>query len=82
MTLGSSGCDQCMGSVGVITECGQWVVDLLDYLIMKYPAPLVSVLNSSIPFNFCKVRNRGNNRTEVEKHRGFTSFNYYYYNFT
>ena len=25
-----------MGSVGVVTGCGQWVVDLLDYLIMHY----------------------------------------------
>ena len=30
----------------VVTECGQRLVDLLDYLIMMYPAPtpLVSVL--------------------------------------
>ena len=34
---------------------GQWVVDLLDYLIMKYPTPLVSVLfGSLIPF-FCSI---------------------------
>ena len=44
MTLGASGCDQCTGLVGMVTGDGQWVVDLLDYLVMKYPTPLVSVL--------------------------------------
>ena len=45
MTLGASGCDQCMGPVGVVTGssgcdqwvrpvdavtgCGQWVVDIM-----------------------------------------------------
>ena len=25
----ASGCDQCVGSVGLVTGCGQWVEDLL-----------------------------------------------------
>ena len=29
MIAGSSGCDQCMGPVGVVSGCGQWVVDTL-----------------------------------------------------
>ena len=32
---GCCGCVQCMGSVGVVTGGSQWVVDLLDYLVMK-----------------------------------------------
>ena len=44
-----------MGQVGVVSGCGQWVVDLLDYLIMKYPTPLLFVLfGSSIP-TFCSI---------------------------
>ena len=33
---GASGCDQCVGPVDVVTGCGQWVVDLLDYLVIQY----------------------------------------------
>ena len=29
MTLGASGCDEFVGPVGVVTGCGQWVVDML-----------------------------------------------------
>ena len=38
---GDTWCDQYMGPVGVVAGCGQWVVDLLNYLIMKYPTPCV-----------------------------------------
>ena len=44
MTLGASGCNQCVGPVGVVTgssECDQWVWSVggvyTVYLIMKYP---------------------------------------------
>ena len=30
------GCRQFMWPVGMVSGCGQWVVDLLDYLIIKY----------------------------------------------
>ena len=57
MALGTSRCDECVGPVGVVTAgCGQWVVDLLCYLIMKYPTPLVSTFWQPHPyflFNFC-----------------------------
>ena len=53
MTLGASGCDQCMGSVGVVIEYSQRVVDLLDYLVMKYPTSLVSVLFGNLVRTFC-----------------------------
>ena len=39
MTLGTSGCDQSMGPVGVVTGssgCSQWVGGYTLYLIMKY----------------------------------------------
>ena len=39
----------------MVTGGGQWVVDLLDDLIMKYPTPLVSVLFGSIIPTFCLV---------------------------
>ena len=29
MTLGASGCDQCVDSVGVASGCGHWVVNIL-----------------------------------------------------
>ena len=29
VVTGASGCDQWVGSMGVVTVCGQWVVDLL-----------------------------------------------------
>ena len=40
-----------MGPVGLVSRCGhQCVVDLLDYIIVKHPTALVSVLfNSLIP---------------------------------
>ena len=31
-----------MGLVGVVTWCGQWVVGILDYLVMLYPTLLVT----------------------------------------
>ena len=41
----------------MVAGSGQWVVNLLHYLIMKCPTPLVSVLSGSIIptflFNFC-----------------------------
>ena len=53
MTLKASGAgyDQCVESVDVFTGCGQWVVDILDYLITKYPTPYVG---SYIP-TFCEI---------------------------
>ena len=42
---GASGYDQCMESEDMVTGGGQWVLDLLDYLIIKYRIPLVSVLH-------------------------------------
>ena len=47
LTYGTSGCDKCVGPVDIVIGCGQWVVDLLDYLIINYPIPLVSVLVAS-----------------------------------
>ena len=47
MTLAASGCDQCVRPVDVVTGCIQSVVDLLDYLIMKYPYSFISVLFST-----------------------------------
>ena len=44
MTLAASGCVQCVWPVDVVTGCIQSVVDLLDYLIMKYPYSFISVL--------------------------------------
>ena len=42
------------GARGVITGSGQWVVgNLLDYLIMKYPTPFVSVLLGNVIPTFC-----------------------------
>ena len=29
--------DRGVGPVGAVIGCGEWVVDLLDYLVMKYP---------------------------------------------
>ena len=44
MAVGDSGHGRCVGPVGVVTAgCGQCMVDLFVYLIMKYPIPLVSV---------------------------------------
>ena len=54
MMLGTSECDQCMGPGGVITGSGHWVVgNLLDYLIMKYPTPFVSVPLGNVISTFC-----------------------------
>ena len=50
-------CNQYVGPVGLVTGCGQWVVDLFDYLIMNYPTPLVSVLFSSVIHTFCSIFN-------------------------
>ena len=33
----------------MVTGGGQWVVDLLDYLIMKHPTPLISVFLAVVP---------------------------------
>ena len=57
MTLEDSGAgyDQCVESVDVFTGCGQWVVDILDYLITKYPTPFVTLhVGSYIP-TFCEM---------------------------
>ena len=35
------------GAVGVVTQCGQWMVDLLDYLVMQY-STFVNVLFGSL----------------------------------
>ena len=32
------------GPVGVVNRYGQWVVDLIDYLVMEYCTPFVTVL--------------------------------------
>ena len=44
-----------MGPVGVVTEGGQWMVDLLDYRVLKYPTSLVSVLLVSVVSTFCSI---------------------------
>ena len=44
-----------ISALGVVTECSQWVVDSLDYLIMKYRTTLVSVLLGSVIPTFCSV---------------------------
>ena len=38
----ASECDQCIGQ-GVDSWCDHWVVDMLVYLKMKYPTPLISL---------------------------------------
>ena len=55
--------DTCTELVGVIDALasayghwgGQWVVDILDYLVMKCPTPLVSVLFGSLIPTFCLI---------------------------
>ena len=44
-----------MWSLCVVTECGQWVVDLLDCLIVKYPTPLVSIPFGSVVPTLCSI---------------------------
>ena len=40
-------------TVGVVSGCGQWVVELLDYLIMKYPySYCFALFYSLIPTSF------------------------------
>ena len=39
----------------MISGSGQWMVDLLDYLKMKYPISLISVLFGSIICTFCPI---------------------------
>ena len=41
---GASGYGQCVESVCVVAGGGQWVVDLFDYLVIKYLTSLVSVI--------------------------------------
>ena len=38
----------------MVTGCGQWVVNSLNYLEMQYPTPLVTVIFSLIP-TFCSI---------------------------
>ena len=33
--------------------CGQWMVDLLDYLVLKYPTPIVCLIFGSVIPTFC-----------------------------
>ena len=47
-----SGCDECMGALDVVTECGHWVVDLLNYIIMQYSTAIITALFGSIIPNF------------------------------
>ena len=42
-----------IGTVNVVTGCGQWVMDLLDYLIIQQPTYLVTVHFGSIILSFC-----------------------------
>ena len=51
-----------MELVGIISAWGQWVWlqgavsgGRIDYLVMKYPTPLVSVLFCSIIPTFCSI---------------------------
>ena len=41
--------------MGVDTGCGQCMVDLHDYLVMKHPTPLVSVPFCSLIPTFCSI---------------------------
>ena len=47
-----SGCDECMGALDVVTGCGHWVVDLLNYIIMQYSTAIITALFGSIIPNF------------------------------
>ena len=44
-----------MGPVDEITGCGQWMVDILDYLVMQYITLLVTVLFGSLIPTFCSM---------------------------
>ena len=46
MDIVASGCGQ-----HVASRCGQWVVDLLDYLVTNYPTLVTHCFCSSIPLH-------------------------------
>ena len=56
MTLGASGCDQCVGSVGMITDMvsGCWIYVLLHNEVYLY-TPLVTVLFDSLTPTLCSI---------------------------